>query len=127
MRVCVCVWTFFDSTSGRKIITLDHHPVKPSKPNKQVDDLATVFELGEEVFTSELPNLYQIWSEAEVIDLFGSDAENCFVAESEGNVVGFCLGTTIEKKHSSCTSFCLCCMCGSVHRTLSMDGFTDGL
>ena len=126
-----------------------------------------MYELGEEVFTSELPNLYQIWSEAEVrfvlsmgrstvldmanrwdyqsrrhacmhaplddqtttthhptwmdtpptpnqitsinqsitqvIDLFGSDAENCFVAEVEGKVAGFCLGTTIEKKHSSCT------------------------
>lgn len=37
-----------------------------------------------------------------MIDLFGSDAENCFVAEVEREVVGFCLGTTIEKKHSSC-------------------------
>lgn len=119
-----------------------------------------MYELGEEVFTLDLPNLYQIWSESEVrplvygivavtyrwdhhassdadkpalacmrypmieppsrtrreyptntksinlskvIDLFGSDAENCFVAEVEGKVAGFCLGTTIEKKHSSCT------------------------
>lgn len=31
-----------------------------------MDDLSAVYELGEEVFTSELPNLYQIWSEAEV-------------------------------------------------------------
>lgn len=74
----------------------------------EVDDLSSVFELGEEVFTAELPNLFQIWSEAEVIELFGSDAENCFVAESEGQVVGFCLGTTIEKKHSSCTCVCAC-------------------
>ncbi len=67
----------------------------------QVDDLSAVYELGEEVFT--LSNLKQVWSEAEVIDLFGSDRENCYVAEAEGEVVGFVLGTTIEKKGSSCT------------------------
>jgi hypothetical protein len=30
-----------------------------------------------------------------------SNSENCFVAELEGKVVGFCLGTTIEKKRNS--------------------------
>ena len=64
-----------------------------------IDDLQTVHELGEQVF--HLENLKNIWSEAEVIDLFGSDAENAFVAEVDKRVAGFLLGTTIEKRHSA--------------------------
>jgi ribosomal protein S18 acetylase RimI-like enzyme len=47
------------------------------------------------------PNLFRIWSEAEVVELFGSDQEHCFVAEQGGKVVGFCLGTIIEKERNS--------------------------
>jgi ribosomal protein S18 acetylase RimI-like enzyme len=35
------------------------------------------------------------------MELFGSDSEHCMVAEKDGKVVGFVLGTTIEKKRSS--------------------------
>jgi hypothetical protein len=41
----------------------------------------------------------------QVVELFGSDSENCFVAVDEDkSVIGFCLGTTVEKRHSSCES-----------------------
>ncbi|EWM27295.1 gcn5-related n-acetyltransferase [Nannochloropsis gaditana] len=68
-----------------------------------IDDLAKVYALGEEVFTQELyPNLYSIWSEAEVVELFGSDSDTCFVCEaSDKTFMGFVLGTEIEKKGSS--------------------------
>jgi len=59
---------------------------------------AKVYALGEEVFTQELyPNLYSIWSEAEVVELFGSDSDTCFVCEaSDKTFLGFVLGTEIE-------------------------------
>lgn len=47
------------------------------------------------------PNLFRIWSEAEVVELYGSDQETCFVAEQAGKVVGFCLGTILEKERNS--------------------------
>ncbi len=77
---------------------------KPVKVRQMdIDDLAKVYALGEEVFTQELyPNLYSIWSEAEVVELFGSDSDTCFVCEaSDKTFLGFVLGTEIEKKGSS--------------------------
>ncbi len=66
----------------------------------EIDDLAPVFHLGEELFTAEdVPNLYRTWDEFEVVGLFTSDTEFCLVAEAEGDgsLVGFALGTTIFK------------------------------
>jgi ribosomal protein S18 acetylase RimI-like enzyme len=68
----------------------------------EIDDLADVFHLGEKIFTArEVPNLYRTWDEYEVINLFQSDSEFCLVAELEGKIVGFALGTTIEKTQSA--------------------------
>jgi ribosomal protein S18 acetylase RimI-like enzyme len=68
----------------------------------ELDDLAAVFHLGEKLFTSRLtPNAYRIWDEYEVVDFFQGSSEFCFVAEMDAEVVGFLLGTTIEKSHSS--------------------------
>jgi ribosomal protein S18 acetylase RimI-like enzyme len=68
----------------------------------EIDDLADVFHLGEKIFTaSEVPNLYRTWDEYEVVNLFQSDSEFCLVAESDEQIVGFLLGTTIEKSHSA--------------------------
>ncbi len=68
----------------------------------EIDDIAQVFHLGEELFTaSEWPNLYRTWDEYEVISLFQSDPELCLVAEGEEGLLGFALGTTIEKSHSA--------------------------
>jgi ribosomal protein S18 acetylase RimI-like enzyme len=67
-----------------------------------IDDLAAVFHLGEELFTARhVPNLYRTWDEYEVLTLFQSDPEFCLVAEVDDEIVGFALGTTIEKSHSA--------------------------
>ena len=67
-----------------------------------IDDLGKVFHLGEELFTSEFSSsMYRTWDEYEITTLFNSDTELCLVAELEGELVGFALGTTVEKNHSS--------------------------
>jgi len=67
-----------------------------------IDDLATVFHLGEQLFKARhVPNLYRTWDEFEVIELFNSDSEFCLVAEVDDKMVGFALGTTITKNHSA--------------------------
>ncbi len=63
-----------------------------------VDDIAPVYHLGESLFTSDLyPYLYRIWDEWEVIGLYNTDAEFCLVAEADGQLAGFVLGTIISK------------------------------
>jgi ribosomal protein S18 acetylase RimI-like enzyme len=65
----------------------------------EIDDLSSVYHLGEDLFTSEeFPILYRTWDAYEVTDYFTSDPDYCLVAESEGRVVGFVLATTIEKE-----------------------------
>lgn len=67
-----------------------------------IDDLAAIFHLGEKVFTSqEYSNLYRTWDEYEVTHLFNSESEYILVAESDGKVVGFAMGTIIEKARSA--------------------------
>lgn len=67
-----------------------------------IDDLAAVFHLGEELFTSEFsPSMYRTWDEYEITTLFNSDNELCLIAELAGEVIGFALGTTVEKNHSA--------------------------
>ena len=67
-----------------------------------VDDLAPVFHLGEILFTATtVPNLYRTWDEFEVVGLFQSDSEYCFVAEIDERLVGFILGTVISKTRSA--------------------------
>ena len=42
----------------------------------EIDDIAAVFHLGEQLFTAqEVPNLYRTWDEYEVITLFQGDPE----------------------------------------------------
>lgn len=66
-----------------------------------IDDLAAVFHLGEKLFTSEFsPSMYRTWDEYEITTMFNSDNELCLVAELSGEVVGFALGTTVEKQNS---------------------------
>ncbi len=67
-----------------------------------IDDLAAVFHLGEQLFTSEYSSsMYRTWDEYEITTLFNSDSDLCIVAELEGEVVGFALGTTVEKQNSA--------------------------
>lgn len=66
-----------------------------------IDDLSEVFHIGEQVFTSEYsPTLYRTWDEYEITTLFNSDSELCLVSEIEEEIVGFALGTTVEKQRS---------------------------
>lgn len=68
----------------------------------EIDDLPAVFHLGERVFTAKtVPNLYRTWDEHEVVELFDTDREYCLVAESNDLLVGFTLGTTVEKSRSA--------------------------
>jgi ribosomal protein S18 acetylase RimI-like enzyme len=68
----------------------------------ELEDLAAVFALGEKLFTAEKwPNLYRTWDEFELIEFFGADEETCFVAELDGKIVGFLLGTLIYKRRSA--------------------------
>ena len=65
----------------------------------EIDDIASVYHLGEELFTSEeFPILYRTWDPYEVTDYFTSDPDYCLVAEAEGRIVGFILATTVEKE-----------------------------
>lgn len=68
----------------------------------RIDDLATVFHMGERLFRAEdVPNLYRSWDEYEVVGLFYDDAQYCFVAEIDERVCGFLLGTTVKKRRSA--------------------------
>ena len=65
----------------------------------EIDDLAQVYRLGERLFTSDdMPILYRTWDPYEVTDYFSSDPDYCYVAESDGKIVGFLLATTIQKE-----------------------------
>ncbi len=64
----------------------------------ELDDLAPVYHLGEELFTSDLyPYLYRTWDEWEVVGLFNTDSDYCLVAEVDDDLAGFILGTIISK------------------------------
>ncbi len=79
-------------------------PVEPPLRIREmnIDDLSHVFHIGEEIFTAEYsPSLYRTWDEYEITTLFNSDRELCLVAERDERIVGFALGTTVEKQHSA--------------------------
>lgn len=65
----------------------------------RIEDIAPVYALGEKLFTADKwPSLYRTWDEYEPVRLFSSDGEFCLVAEHEEQVIGFALGTLIEKR-----------------------------
>ena len=68
----------------------------------ELEDIHRVFSLGERLFTPDRwPSLYRTWDEYEVVGLFASDGDFCFVADIDGRIVGFALGTLIEKRRSA--------------------------
>ncbi|NCC50602.1 MAG: GNAT family N-acetyltransferase [Spartobacteria bacterium] len=68
----------------------------------KIDDLAAIFHLGERVFTSqEFSNLYRTWDEYEVTSLFNMEPDLLFVADTGERLVGFAMGTMIEKARSA--------------------------
>jgi ribosomal protein S18 acetylase RimI-like enzyme len=68
----------------------------------ELEDLSAAYQLGEKLFTSEdLPTLYRTWDEYELVDLFSADGDTCLVALEDEALVGFALGTVIEKRQSA--------------------------
>jgi len=66
-----------------------------------IDDFPEVFHIGEEVFTADFSqSLYRTWDEYEITTLFNSDNQLCLVAEAGERILGFALGTTVEKHNS---------------------------
>jgi ribosomal protein S18 acetylase RimI-like enzyme len=66
--------------------------------NIEIDDLAKVWQLGEELYDEHhWPNLYRTWDSYSVTELFSSDPEYSFVADYKDEVIGFVLGTTVAK------------------------------
>lgn len=81
-----------------KTLTQEHLEIR----EMTIDDLAAVFHLGEALFTSEYSSsMYRTWDEYEITTLFNSDNELCLVAELGEEIVGFALGTTVEKQNSA--------------------------
>jgi ribosomal protein S18 acetylase RimI-like enzyme len=69
-----------------------------------LQDLPGIFALGERLFPADKwPALYRTWDEYELAVHFASDSETCLVAELDGAVVGFALGTLLEKRMSAWT------------------------
>lgn len=67
-----------------------------------IDDFSAVFHMGEELFTSDYSSsMYRTWDEYEITTLYNSDNELCLVAEADDELVGFALGTTVEKQNSA--------------------------
>lgn len=66
-----------------------------------IDDLPEVFHIGESLFSSEsFPIMYRTWDEYTVTSLFNSNKDLCLVAECNDKVIGFIMGTVIEKPQS---------------------------
>ena len=67
-----------------------------------LSDLPAIYALGERLFPADKwPTLYRTWDEYELATLFASDRETCLVAELDSTVVGFALGTLLEKRGSA--------------------------
>lgn len=78
------------------------HPV--TLRELSLSDLPAVYALGETLFPADKwPALYRTWDEYELAVHFASDGETCLVAEMDGAVVGFALGTLLEKRGSAWT------------------------
>jgi ribosomal protein S18 acetylase RimI-like enzyme len=77
----------------------ERHRAEVEIREMEIDDVAPVYHLGEELFTSEeFPILYRTWDPYEVTDYFTSEPEYCLVAEAEGRTVGFILANVVEKE-----------------------------
>lgn len=87
-----------DKETSRKDIKRSNIKIR----EMDIDDLSEVFHLGENLFKAQkVPNMYRTWDSYEVTGLFHSDTEFCLVAEQGEAIIGFALGTTIEKSHSA--------------------------
>ncbi|WP_432823314.1 N-acetyltransferase family protein [Trichloromonas sp.] len=85
-------------------MTSEQHPQEDDLRIREmsIDDFPVVFHIGEDLFTSEYsPSMYRTWDEYEITTLYNSDSELCLVAEFNNEILGFALGTTVEKSNSA--------------------------
>ncbi|OHB29421.1 MAG: GNAT family N-acetyltransferase [Desulfuromonadaceae bacterium GWC2_58_13] len=85
-------------------MTSEPHPQEEDLRIREmsIDDFPVVFHIGENLFTSDYSSsMYRTWDEYEIITLYNSDCELCLVAEFNNEILGFALGTTVEKSKSS--------------------------
>jgi len=65
----------------------------------ELADLAPTYELGRRLFTADRwPTLYRTWDEYEVVSLYANERQHCLVADRAGKIVGFALGSVLEKR-----------------------------
>lgn len=89
------------SEGGKRTSKNGKHPVVEIRA-MEIGDLPEVFDLGEELFTAERwRTLYRTWDEYELATLFASEGELCIVAELDDDIVGFALGTILDKRGSA--------------------------
>jgi ribosomal protein S18 acetylase RimI-like enzyme len=68
----------------------------------ELEDLPAVFALGEKLFRADSwPALYRTWDEFELVSFYGSDYDTCLGAHTDDGLVGFILGTVLEKRRSA--------------------------
>ncbi len=69
-----------------------------------IADLAAVYAMGEDLFTAERwQSLYRTWDQYALATHFAADSETCLVAELDDRVVGFAVGTLLEKPGTAWT------------------------
>lgn|GEM_PF-2206011 len=84
---------------------------KVTIPQIDIDDIPSVYGLGEKYFASEdFPTSYLTWDPYEVTEYFTTDPNYCLVAEVQESIVGFVLGTTVEKERTAWKKIWLPCM-----------------
>jgi ribosomal protein S18 acetylase RimI-like enzyme len=70
----------------------------------EIADLGGVFALGESLFTAERwPSLYRTWDQYTLATHFATDSETCLVALVDDQLVGFAVGSLLEKPGSAWT------------------------
>lgn len=70
----------------------------------ELTDIVQVFELGQELFTADRwTYLYRTWDEYDVLHAYISDRQTSLVADLDGEIIGFALGTLIEKPRTAWT------------------------
>lgn len=68
----------------------------------ELADLAGIYELGTQLYTAEqLPTLYRCWDQNEIVRLFDAFQETCLVAVDNQRIVGFALGSIMDKPGSA--------------------------
>lgn len=69
-----------------------------------INDMPEVYTIGNNVFTKkDYVFLYRTWEAYEITGLYTTDPELCIVAERDNAVIGFAIGSIIEKPKSAWT------------------------